>query len=178
MAALASAGPATKARNSRPSPCLRVTKLPFSAKDLSSSAALTLKTNIESESTKRLKNFIEFPPRSICRLLNLNRRLASERSPNSGPCGVLHRTFVRSFAAVLREKFPHRVTSTMARIGRKPSDTWSDPQARPHHCQTESDPGRIASNRLATCSLPDWRQNISQLRPTKYRDMRCESQDR
>src|SRR5436853_503607 len=60
MAALASAGPATKARNSRPSPCLRVMKLPFCAGEfLSSPTAATLRVNTTSESTKTLRNFIE-----------------------------------------------------------------------------------------------------------------------
>src|SRR6266446_515245 len=60
MAALAPAGPATKARNSRPSPCLRAMKLPFCAGEfLSSSTAATLRVNTTSESTKTLRNFIE-----------------------------------------------------------------------------------------------------------------------
>src|SRR5207249_4395109 len=71
-AALASEGPVTKARNSDPSPCLIVTKAPFSATGPSSSpTAATLRVNTTSESTKTLRNFIELLQQMDCRISEL-----------------------------------------------------------------------------------------------------------
>jgi hypothetical protein len=50
---------------------------------------------------------------------------ARERSPNSEPCGALHRKFVRSSATGLFGTFPRRVTSTKARIDGIPSHAWT-----------------------------------------------------
>ena len=65
--------------------------------------------------------------------------------------------------------FPHRAISTMAHFGKRPSNTWTDPAARPRPYQTENDPYNVASNRLALLSFPYWRQNI--LRITGARPM-------
>src|SRR5213075_778396 len=56
--------------NSRPSPCLRVMKLPFCAGEfLPSPTAATLRVNATSESTKTLRNFIELLPAMHSELL-------------------------------------------------------------------------------------------------------------
>jgi len=67
-----------------------------------------------------------FVPELSDEQFNLN-WLAGERSPSSGPCGALHRKFVRSSETGPSETFRRRVISTRARIEPAPKHEPASP---------------------------------------------------